>query len=175
MENWAADPEVLRSFARHYQTGETIPDELLDKMENSRYFNQGFITVEFTSAAYLDMDWHTLTTTELKNTLEFEDESMEKIGLIPEIIVRYRSSYFAHIFSGGYSSGYYSYQWAAVLDADAFEAFKETSLFDQETALAFRTNILERGGTDDPMTLYKNFRGKEPDTKPMLRRKGLIK
>ncbi len=174
MENWAADPDVLRSFAKHYETGETIPDELLGKLENSRHFNQGFVTVEYTAAAYLDMDWHTLTSSEEQNTMLFEDEAMKEIGLIPEIVVRYRSPYFAHIFAGGYSSGYYSYIWAEVLDADAFEAFKETSLFDQKTAKAFRENILERGGTDDPMTLYKNFRGAEPSIKPMLKRKGLI-
>ncbi len=173
MENWAADPNVLRSFAKHYETGETIPDELLGKLENSRYFNQGFVTVEYTAAAYLDMDWHTITSSEEQNTMLFEDEAMKEIGLIPEIVVRYRSPYFAHIFAGGYSSGYYSYIWAEVLDADAFEAFKETSLFDQKTAKAFRENILERGGTDDPMTLYKNFRGTEPSIKPMLKRKGL--
>jgi len=174
MENWAGEPEVLKMYAKHYETGEVIPDELIDKMEASSKFNQGFITVEFTAAAYLDMAWHTLTLTEEKETIAFENESMQKIGLIPEIVVRYRSPYFAHIFAGGYSSGYYSYQWAAVLDADAFEAFKETSLFDQATAKAYRENILEKGGTDDPMKLYKQFRGAEPSTEPMLKRKGLI-
>lgn len=174
MENWAGEPEVLKMFAKHYETGEVIPDELIDKMEASSKFNQGFITVEYTAAAYLDMNWHTLTEPVEKNTLEFEKESMDKIGLIPEIVVRYRSPYFAHIFSGGYSSGYYGYQWAAVLDADAFEAFKETSLFDQKTAQAFRENILEKGGTEEPMKLYKQFRGAEPSTEPMLKRKGLI-
>lgn len=175
MENWAAEPVVLQSYAKHYETGEPIPQELIDKMKASKHFNQGFATVEFTSAAYLDMAWHTLTEPEMKETLTFEKEAMDKIGLIPEIVVRYRSPYFAHIFAGGYSSGYYSYQWAEVLDADAFEAFKETSLFDQETAKAFRENILEKGGTDDPMKLYIQFRGKEPDPNAMLKRKGLIR
>jgi peptidyl-dipeptidase Dcp len=174
MENWAGEPEVLKLYAKHYKTGEIIPDELIAKMEASSKFNQGFITVEFTAAAYLDMNWHTLTEPVEKNTLAFEKESMDKIGLIPEIVVRYRSPYFSHIFAGGYSSGYYGYQWAAVLDADAFQAFKETSLFDQATAKAFRENILEMGGTDDPMKLYKQFRGAEPSTEPMLKRKGLI-
>ena len=174
MENWAAEPEVLKTYARHYETKEPIPDELIEKMNASKHFNQGFATVEFTSAAYLDMAWHTLTRPEMKNTLEFEKEVLDKIGLIPEIVVRYRTPYFAHIFSGGYSSGYYSYQWAEVLDADAFEAFKETGLFDQKTAKAFRENILEKGGTDDPMKLYIRFRGAEPKTEPMLKRKGLI-
>jgi peptidyl-dipeptidase Dcp len=175
MENWAAEPVVLQSYAKHYETGEPIPQELIDKMNASKHFNQGFATVEFTSAAYLDMAWHTLTEPEMKEPLVFEKEVLDQIGLIPEIVVRYRSPYFAHIFAGGYSSGYYSYQWAEVLDADAFEAFKETSLFDQETATAFRKNILEKGGTDDPMKLYIQFRGKEPDPNAMLKRKGLIR
>jgi peptidyl-dipeptidase Dcp len=174
MENWAGEPEVLRMYARHYKTGEVIPDELIEKMEAASKFNQGFTAVEFTSAAYLDMNWHTLTEPVEKETLAFEKETMDRIGMIPEIVVRYRSPYFAHIFSGGYSSGYYGYQWAEVLDADAFQAFKETSLFDKATAEAFRSNILEMGGTDDPMKLYKQFRGAEPSTEPMLKRKGLI-
>lgn len=174
MENWAGDPEVMKMYARHYKTGEVIPQELIDKITASEHFNQGFTTVEYMSACYLDMDWHTLTDTTQVDAIAFENQSMAKIGLIPEIVVRYRSPYFAHIFAGGYSSGYYSYLWAEVLDADAFEAFKETSLFDQVTAKAFRDNILSRGGTDDPMNLYKLFRGKEPDVKPMLKRKGLI-
>jgi peptidyl-dipeptidase Dcp len=174
MENWAGDPEVLKIFARHYQTGEVIPQDLIDKITASEHFNQGFTTVEYMSACYLDMDWHTLKDTTRQDAIVFENASMAKIGLIPEIVVRYRSPYFAHIFSGGYSSGYYSYLWAEVLDADAFEAFKETGLFDQATARSFRDNVLSRGGTDDPMKLYKHFRGKEPDVKPMLKRKGLI-
>lgn len=174
MENWAGDPEVMKMYARHYQTGEVIPQELIDKLQASEHFNQGFATVEYMSACYLDLDWHTLTDTTLQNTLEFEIASLNKAGLIPEIIVRYRSPYFAHIFAGGYSSGYYAYLWAEVLDADAFEAFKETSLFDPATAKAFRDNVLSQGGTDDPMKLYTQFRGKEPDVKAMLKRKGLI-
>ncbi len=173
MENWAAEPEVLKSFAFHYQTGEPIPDALIEKLEESKYFNQGFATVELTAAAFLDMDWHTLTDTTLQNAVDFENAALNKIGLIPEIEVRYRTPYFAHIFSGGYSAGYYSYEWAQVLDADAFEAFKETSLFDPQTALAFRKNILEKGGTEDPMKLYVQFRGQEPTPDAMLRRKGL--
>ncbi|MFO7615156.1 MAG: M3 family metallopeptidase [Bacteroidales bacterium] len=174
MENWAGEPEVMKMYARHYQTGEVITQELIDKIVASEHFNQGFITVEYMSACFLDMDWHTLTDTTQQNALAFEEASLEKAGLIPEIIVRYRSPYFAHIFSGGYSSGYYSYLWAEVLDADAFQAFKETGVFDQATAQAFREHILSKGGTEDPMTLYVKFRGKEPDVKAMLRRKGLI-
>jgi peptidyl-dipeptidase Dcp len=174
MENWAGDSEVLKLFARHYQTGEIIPQDLIDKITASEHFNQGFATVEYMSACYLDMDIHTRTDSSLIDALSFEKVSMEKIGLIPEIVVRYRIPYFSHIFAGGYSSGYYSYLWAEVLDADAFEAFKETGIFDQATARAFRDHVLSRGGTDDPMVLYKNFRGKEPDVTPMLKRKGLI-
>jgi len=121
------------------------------------------------------MDWHTLTTPEEKDALVFENASMKKIGLIPEIVVRYRTPYFAHIFSGGYSAGYYSYLWSEVLDADAFEAFKEHGLFDKATATSFRKNILEKGGTEDPMVEYVNFRGKKPSIEPMLKRKGLLK
>jgi peptidyl-dipeptidase Dcp len=164
----------MKIYARHYKTGEVIPQELIDKITASEYFNQGFTTVEYMSACYLDMDWHTRTDTTQADAVTFENQSMARIGLIPEIIVRYRSPYFAHIFAGGYSAGYYSYLWAEVLDADAFEAFKETSLFDPATAKAFREYILTRGGTEDPMSLYKKFRGKEPDVKPMLKRKGLI-
>ncbi len=174
MENWATEPDVMRSYAKHYETGETIPDALIEKIHKARYFNQGFETVEYLAASYLDMDWHTLTQAPDVDALKFEDRSMERIGLIPEIISRYRSYYFRHVFGGGYSSGYYSYIWAAVLDADAFEAFKETSLFDRDTARAFRKHVLSRGGTDEPMTLYKNFRGAEPKIEPLLKRRGLL-
>jgi len=175
MENWAAEPEVLKIYALHYETGESIPDELVEKMKNASYFNQGFITVEFMSAALLDMDWHTITEKKEFDVIDFENTSLKNMNLIPEIIVRYRSPYFAHIFSGGYSAGYYSYAWAEVLDADAFEAFKEHGIFDQATARAFRENILSKGGTDDPMKLYIQFRGQEPNPDAMLKRKGLIK
>jgi peptidyl-dipeptidase Dcp len=174
MENWASEPEVLRMFGRHYQTGATIPDELIRKIKQASHFNQGFINVEYLSAAYLDMYWHTLAeSSEDIEVDQFENESLEKLGLIPEIIVRYRSTYFSHIFSGGYAAGYYSYKWSEVLDADAFEAFRETSLFDAETARSFRMNILARGGTEDPMVLYKRFRGREPSINPLLERSGL--
>jgi len=174
MENWAGDPEVMKNYAIHYKTGEAIPQELMDKIDRSKKFNQGFVTVEYTSACYLDMDWHTLTSYEPQNTMDFENQSMQEIELIPEIIVRYRSPYFGHIFAGGYSSGYYSYLWAEILDADAYQAFKETSIFDKETAKSFRENILEKGGTEDPMDLYKKFRGRAPEKDAMLKRKGLI-
>jgi len=173
MENWALEPEVLKIYAKHYETGAVIPQALINKLKKAGLFNQGFVSVEYLAASFLDMDWHTLTEAKELDPGEFETKSLSKIGLIPEIIVRYRSPYFSHIFSGGYSSGYYSYIWAEVLDADAFEAFKETSLFDQKTAQSFRKNILERGGTEDPMTLYKNFRGAEPKVEFLLKRRGL--
>ena len=173
MENWASDPEVIKTYARHYETDEPIPEELIAKIKKAGTFNQGFANVEYLASCFLDMDWHTLKNAEEKDCAAFEKASMEKIALIPEIIPRWRSTYFGHIFAGGYSSGYYSYLWSEVLDADAFQAFKETSLFDQETAAAFRKNILEKGGTEDPMTLYLRFRGSEPKIEPFLMREGL--
>ena len=173
MENWAADPEVLKMYARHYKTGEPIPDALLEKMQKARLFNQGFETVEYLAASFLDMDWHTLTEPKEADAAAFDAAAMARIGLIPEIVSRYLSPYFSHIFSGGYSAGYYSYVWAEVLDSDAFQAFKETSLFDRATAGSFRRNILERGGTEEPMTLYKRFRGREPRIEALLKKRGL--
>jgi peptidyl-dipeptidase Dcp len=174
MENWASAPEVIKTYARHYETDEPIPDELLEKIKKSSHFNQGFETVEYLASSFLDLDWHTLTEAKELDCAEFERAAMEKIALIPEIIPRWRSTYFGHIFAGGYSSGYYSYIWAEVLDSDAFEAFKETSLFDQKTARSFRENILERGGTEDPMALYLRFRGAEPKIEPLLKKRGLL-
>ena len=174
MENWAGDPEVIKTYARHYQTGEPIPQELVDKIKKAGLFNQGFVTVEYMAACYLDMDWHTLAEAVEPDAVAFENAAMQKIGLIPEIVVRYRSPYFSHIFSGGYSSGYYSYIWSEVLDADAFQAFKETSLFDPATARSFRENVLARGGTEDAMELFKRFRGREPKVEPLLKRKGFL-
>jgi peptidyl-dipeptidase Dcp len=175
MENWATDPAVLKMYAKHYKTGEPIPDALIEKINRSKFFNQGFETVEYVAACFLDMDWHSLAQPKEVDPLKFEAESMARIGLMPEIVSRYRTTYFNHIFSSaiGYSAGYYSYIWAAVLDSDAFEAFKETSLFDQATARSFRTNILERGDTEDPMVLYKRFRGREPKIEPLLKKRGL--
>ena len=175
MEHWAAEPEVLLMYAKHYQTGEVIPQELIDKMDKAGKFNQGFVTSEFIAAAFLDMDFHTVNVPGEFDVNEFEKKSMEKIGLIKEIIPRYRPTYFAHAFSWGYSSGYYSYTWAEVLDADAFNAFKETGdIFNQDVAKSFRTNVLERGNTDEPMKLYLNFRGKEPGIEPLLKNRGLL-
>jgi peptidyl-dipeptidase Dcp len=174
MENWASEPEVLRSYARHYKTGDPIPQTLIDKIKKSGTFNQGFATVEYLAASFLDMDWHTLRTQELQEANSFEKKSLDAIGLIPEIVSRYRSPYFSHIFSGGYSSGYYSYIWAEVLDADAFQVFKEKGLFDPATAKSFRENILEKGGTDEAMKLYEKFRGRKPSIEPLLKKRGLM-
>ncbi len=171
MENWAFEPEVLKIYAKHYQTGKTIPQELIDKIQRSRLFNQGFETVEYLAASFLDMDWHTLSDTVERDVSEFEKESLTKIGLIPEIESRYQSTNFLHIV-GGYSAGYYSYIWAAVLDADAFQAFKETSLFDQKIAKAFR-DLLAKAGSEDVMTQYVKFRGREPKVDALLERRGL--
>lgn len=173
MENWACEPEVMKMYAKHYQTGEIIPDELIHKIEASGTYGQGFINTELIAASLLDMSYHTITAATEITLPEFEDAAMGKIGLIPEIISRYKSTYFKHIFSGGYSSGYYGYTWAAVLDSDAFQAFKETSLFDAATAKSYRENILEKGNTEDPMTLYVRFRGHEPSIEPLLTKRGL--
>ena len=173
MENWATAPVVMKQYAWHFETGEPIPDELIAKIQKARLFNQGFATVEYLAASYLDMDWHTLSEAVDIDPMAFETQSLEGIGLIPEIVVRYRSPYFQHIFAGGYSSGYYSYIWAEVLDADAFQAFREAGLFDRETAANFREHILAAGGTADPMELYTRFRGREPAIEPLLERRGL--
>ncbi len=174
MENWASEPEVLNMYAKHYKTGQTIPAELVTKLKNSAVFNQGFETVEYLAASFLDMGYHDLKVIDIQDVNDYEKQYLNILGLIPEITSRYRSTYFNHIFSGGYSSGYYAYIWAAILDSDAFEAFKEKGLFDKATALSFRKNILERGGTEDPMVLYRNFRGAEPDIKPLLKKRGLL-
>ena len=145
----------------------------MDKLEAASKFNQGFVTVEYVAASILDMDYHTLKSGYEVDVNQFEKASMSRIGLIDEIIPRYRSTYFSHIFSGGYSAGYYSYIWAEVLDKDAFDAFRETSLFDPATALAFRQNVLEKGGSADEMEMYLGFRGKEPTIEPLLRGRGL--
>ncbi len=146
----------------------------MKKLQDSRKFNQGFATTEYLAAAILDLKWHNLTTPELQNTADFEKKAMYEIGLISEILPRYKSTYFNHVFSGGYSAGYYAYIWAAVLDADAFQAFKETSdIFNQEKAKLFREQVLSKGGTDDPMILYKNFRGQEPNIDALIENRGL--
>ena len=173
MENWAFQKEVLAKYARHYQTGEVIPDELVAKIMAADTFNQGFMTTELAAASILDLKWHMLSSVEGLDPMAFEAEACKEMGLIDEIIPRYRSTYFAHIFSGGYSAGYYSYLWAEVLDKDAFELFKEKGIYDKETAMSFRRNVLEMGGSEEPMVLYKRFRGADPDSGALLRGRGL--
>ena len=180
MENWAFQPEVLATYARHYETGEIIPAELVEKINTTGTFNQGFMTTELAAAAILDLKWHMLESlpvisSEVEKSFveEFEAQACKEMGLIDEIIPRYRTTYFAHIFSGGYSAGYYSYLWAEVLDKDAFELFMEKGIFDAETAMSFRRNILEKGGSDEPMDLYRRFRGADPDPAALTRARGL--
>lgn len=175
MENWAAEPEVLKLYAKHYKTGAVIPDELIKKLQDAATFDQGFATVEYLAASYLDMAYHSINSPLTQNVSVFEKDAMNRIGLIKSIIPRYRSTYYNHIFNGGYSAGYYSYIWSGVLDTDAFEAFKTTSLFNPEIAKTFRTIILERGGTAEPMDMYKRFRGAEPSIQPLLRKRGIDK
>ena len=175
MENWAAEPEVLKMYAKHYKTGEVIPDALVNKLKKAGTFDQGFATTEYLAASLLDLAYHSQTKDITVDANTFEKAAMTKIGLIESIIPRYRSTYFSHIFSGGYSSGYYSYIWSGVLDTDAFEVFKTTTLFNPEKAKSFRENVLEKGGTEDPMVLYKRFRGAEPSIEPLLRKRGLDK
>ncbi|MBI5402517.1 MAG: M3 family metallopeptidase [Ignavibacteriae bacterium] len=174
LENWLDEPEMLEVYAKHYKTGEVIPKELIEKLDKSSKYGQGFTTVEYLAASILDMEYHTLKE-DLKITPnEFENKILEeKYGLIPEIISRYKSTYFNHIFNSGYTAGYYSYIWAEVLDADAYELFRQKGIFDKATAESFRKNILEKGGIEDPMVLYKKFRGAEPSIEPLLKKRGL--
>ena len=173
MENWAFQKDVLTGYARHYETDEVIPDALVEKILAAETFNQGFMTTELAAASILDLKWHMLESVEGIEPEAFEAQACKDMGLIDEIIPRYRSTYFAHIFSGGYSAGYYSYLWAEVLDKDAFELFKEKGIFDKETAMSFRRNVLEKGGSEEPMVLYRTFRGAEPDPAALLRARGL--
>lgn len=173
-EHWAFEPEVLKGYARHYKTGEVIPDELVKKLSDASKFNQGFMTTELAGAALLDLEYG--KTPEVKDPAAFEVTVSEKIGMPEEITYRYRSPYFKHIFgSDGYASGYYTYLWAQVLEADAWELFKQKGIFDKKTAASFKKNILESGDTEDPMVLFKRFRGHEPDSKALLRLRGFAK
>jgi len=172
MEHWATNPEVLKMYARHYKTGEVMPDALIEKIKNSTYFNTGFDNVEIMAASLLDMAYYSLEAPVNVDVQKFEKETMKKIGLIPEIEPRYRSTYFLHMIDG-YDAGYYVYTWAAVLDNDAFEAFKEKGIFDQATAASFRKNILEKMGTMDAEQMYLNFRGREPKIDALLKNRGL--
>ena len=172
MENWAREPEVIKTFALHYQTDEPIPDSLLNKISEAGTFNEGFETSEYVAAAHLDMAYHA-NTEDIKDIDKFEDDTLAELGLIPQIESRYRSTYFGHIFAGGYSSGYYSYLWTEVLEADAFEPFREKGLFDKETATKLKEYVYASGNTEDLMTQYINYRGSEPKIEPLLKKRGL--
>ncbi len=174
MENWCWEPQVMQTYAKHYKTGEVMPKELMDKIQMAGTFNQGFINTELLAASLLDMDYHSIKDTTKFDVTTFENASLARMGMIPQIIVRYRSSYFNHIFSGDYYAGYYSYTWAAVLDADAFQAFKETGdIYNPKVATAFRKKLLERGDSKDPMKLYHDFRGANPNPDALLKKRGL--
>ncbi len=173
MENWATEPEVLKVYARHWQSGEAIPDALIARLHEARKFNQGFATVEYTAASLLDLAWHTLDPAP-READRLEAETLAAIEMPPGIVPRYRSSYFQHIFAGSYSAGYYSYLWSEVLDADAFQAFRERGLFDPATAKAFRDEVLAKGGSEEALELYRRFRGREPSVDPLLERRGLL-
>ena len=174
MENWVAEPEVIRMYAKHYKTGEVMPDSLINKIENSALFNQGFMTTELIAASILDMKYHELTEPQDLDVDAFEKQQMDAIGLMPEILPRYRSTNFSHIFNGGYSAGYYAYTWAEVLDKDAFNYFKSSgNLFNPELAASFRKNCLQECGNDEGMVQYRKFRGQDPDYEPYLKARGL--
>ena len=174
-ENWAMAPSVLKMYAKHYKTGEPMPDELIEKIQKAGHFNQGFATVEYMAAAYLDMFYCSINEPFTADVSTYEADKMKELGLIDEIIPRYRSTYFRHIFSSptGYSSGYYGYQWAEVLDADTYEYFLETDLFDAKKAIAFRDEILAKGGTDNVMEMYKRFRGQKPKVEALIKKRGM--
>ena len=173
MEHWAFNKEVLKLYAKHYETGETIPDDLIEKIGNSSLFNKGFATVEYLAASLLDMAFHSEKNLTSFDVATFEKDYFQKIGLIPQIDSRYKSTYFGHI-TGGYAAGYYSYIWSSVLDNDAFEAFHEKGIFDKETAASFRKNILEKDGIEDPAKMYVNFRGRDAQIEPLLKNSGLL-
>jgi len=174
MENWCWEPEIMKTYALHYKTGEVMPKELMDKIQKAGTFNQGFVMTELLSASIMDMDYHMLKDTTNFDVTTFEDASLARMGMIPQIITRYRSTYFNHVFGGGYAAGYYSYTWAAVMDADAFQAFKETGdIYNPKLASAFRKNILEKGDSEEPMKLYFDFRGAEPNPDALLKKSGL--
>jgi peptidyl-dipeptidase Dcp len=176
-EHWAFEPEVLAVYAKHYKTGEPLPQELLDKYNAASQYGQGFATVEYLAASYVDMDLHVLTSVPADlEVMKFEEKKLAERGIPRQIQPRYRVTNFSHTMGGGYTAGYYSYIWAEVLDADGFEAFKETGdIFNQEVAERFRKYVLTPGGIDDGMTMYRNFRGSEPKIDALLKNRGLTK
>ena len=191
MEHWVFEPEVLKVYAKHYQTGEVIPAELIEKLDKSGKYGQGFATTEYLAASYLDMDFHAISgdaadkkvikfvdqTNNVPanlNVMDFEQQTLGRRGLLKQIPSRYRTTYFNHTMGGGYTAGYYSYIWAEVLDCDAFQAYKETGdIFNPEVASKFRKYVLTPGGIDDAMDMYVNFRGKQPSIDPLMENRGL--
>jgi len=174
LENWCYEKEALELFARHYENKELIPMELVGKIKDSSNFLEGIATLRQLSFAMLDMSYHAHDPASIKNVKEFENDAFRETRLYPDVDINCMSTAFSHIFQGGYSAGYYSYKWAEVLDADAFEAFKEAGIFNKEVATKFKENILSKGGTEKPMVLYKRFRGKEPNVNALLKRAGLL-
>jgi peptidyl-dipeptidase Dcp len=174
LENWCYEKEALELFATHYKTTEVIPMELVKKIKDSATFHEGMQTLRQLSFGLLDMSWHGHNPTSITDVKAHELKAFENTKLYPDVAENCMSTSFSHIFQGGYSSGYYSYKWAEVLDADAFEYFKEKGVFNKEVAKKFKNNILSQGGTEDPMVLYKRFRGKEPQPEALLKRAGLI-
>jgi peptidyl-dipeptidase Dcp len=175
MENWCYEPEALKLFAKHYQTEELLPQNLVEKIKKAAHFQQGIQTLRQLSFSYLDMSYHNSSASNIKDVKLHEKKQVESLQFTKDIPDSCMSASFSHVFQGGYAAGYYSYKWAEVLDADAFELFIEKGVFDSKTATSFLDNILSKGGTEHPMVLYKKFRGKEPDTSALLRRAGLIK
>jgi peptidyl-dipeptidase Dcp len=174
MENWIKEKESLDLFAHHYQTGEAIPQAFIDSIQKASKFQTGWFSMRQLRFGYLDMAWHSQDTRQVSDVIAFEEKAVEKTNLLPTPKDSSVSCAFSHIFAGGYSAGYYSYKWAEVLDADAFEYFKEKGLFNREVAESFKKNVLSRGGTEHPMELYKKFRGREPDINALLKRDGLV-
>ena len=173
MENWCYEPEALALFAKHYETGEIIPQEYVEKIKESASFLEGMATLRQLSFGLLDMEYHGKNQI-IENVKAFEKQAMGDTSLFPDVAENCMSVSFSHIFQGGYSSGYYSYKWAEVLDADAFAYFQENGIFNKDVATKFKDNVLSKGGTDHPMTLYTNFRGQEPKADALLKRAGLI-
>ncbi|MNM44445.1 Oligopeptidase A [compost metagenome] len=175
MENWCYEKEALELFAKHYETGEVIPMELVEKIRESASFLEGMATMRQLSFGLLDMGWHGQDPSAIADLKAFEDEQFASTKLYPDVKENAMSTAFSHIFNGGYSSGYYSYKWAEVLDADTFDYFKQNGIFNTDIARKFQDNILSKGGTEHPMVLYKRFRGQEPSVEPLLKRAGLLK
>lgn len=174
LENWCYEPEALQLFAKHYQTGKVIPQDLIERIKKAANFHEGMATLRQISFGMLDLSWHNGDPSNVTNVKAHEDQAFEPTRLFPDVAENCMSTSFSHIFQGGYSAGYYSYKWAEVLDADTFEYFQEQGIFSREVAMSFKENILSRGGTEHPMTLYKRFRGKEPQPEALLKRAGLL-